>query len=41
MRYDWKFTGEGRKEDRAFGQELNTDPTAKAIIKGRKLVIAI
>ncbi|KAB8075104.1 hypothetical protein BDV29DRAFT_190449 [Aspergillus leporis] len=35
------FTGEGRKEDRAFGQELNTDPTAKAIIKGRKLVIAI
>lgn len=37
MKYDWKFTSEGRKEDVVFGQELDTDPTAKAMIKKRKL----
>lgn len=41
MKYDWKFTGEGRKADQSFGQETDTDPTAKAMIKRRKLDLVL
>lgn len=41
MKYDWKFASEGRKEDVSFGQEMETDPTAKAMIRKRKLDIAL
>ncbi|KAJ5766209.1 uncharacterized protein N7511_003825 [Penicillium nucicola] len=36
MNYDWKFTAEGRKVDKSFGQETDTDPTARAMIRRRK-----
>lgn len=36
MKYDWKFTSEGKKEDESFGQDLQTDPTAKAMIRKRE-----
>lgn len=35
MKYDWKFASDGRKEDVSFGQEMETDPTAKAMIRKR------
>lgn len=41
MKYDWKFTSEDRKEDNAFGQEMDTDQTSKAMIKRRKEEIAL
>lgn len=37
MKYDWKFADDGRKEDVSFGQEMETDPTAKALIRKRML----
>ncbi|CAG8216395.1 unnamed protein product [Penicillium olsonii] len=41
MNYDWKFTAEGRKADKSFGQETDTDPTAKAMIRRRKQRVAL
>ncbi|OGE47195.1 hypothetical protein PENARI_c056G12104 [Penicillium arizonense] len=41
MNYDWKLTSEGRPNDLAFGQETETNPTAKAMIKKRKQDIAL
>ncbi|KAJ5355962.1 Cytochrome P450 [Penicillium concentricum] len=41
MNYDWKFTAEGCKVDKSFGQETDTDPTAKAMIRRRKLGVTM
>ncbi|WYZ41447.1 hypothetical protein EsH8_V_000342 [Colletotrichum jinshuiense] len=36
LKYDWKFTQEGRKKDRVYGQMMDADPTATVLIKRRK-----
>jgi cytochrome P450 len=41
MRYDWRFTPDGRRQDKAFGQQLDTDPAAKAMIRRRKQEVEI
>ncbi|XHG05621.1 hypothetical protein AWENTII_008836 [Aspergillus wentii] len=41
MKYDWKFTSEGRKQDVKFGQQSDTDPSAKALIKKRELDVVL
>jgi cytochrome P450 len=41
MRYDWKFTKEGRKDDQASALEVSSDPLAKVLIRAREVEVAI
>jgi cytochrome P450 len=41
MKYDWRFTSEGRKEDKFHGAEVDTDPDASAMIRTRRAEISV